>query len=507
MAPSDLVGLNLKLWLRTARRHARLSQAALADALGLPLRTVGQWESAHCIRRVPSTEGIAAIEKLTGFSLPADLAELRRQIPPRKRPNDTQRPASSVSDEIRAAGELLSRLKNWAKHRARNARVFAQRYGVDGSECSSLQSIATRYRISREGVRLIVDRMIEAGAAAGVALRGDQSTRLADTVRSLPTQRLESADAAVRELLGERLSLADAQRFASDMLGRPLPFSVLSIPLPGSDEPPLRLFVPGDSPDYIDSAVSHAKRLVRLNGAAHFDLVWSATQRGTNQRVDAELLRSVLELMPSYRALDDTVWFWFGPDAGDNRVLSRVTEILAVAKGYVDIEEIQAGLARNVRRGAESEVAEFSPPRAVLAALLRACPQFRQRQSDDFALTKAVDGAGLLSGTAAQLLAIFEAAGGVCSRNHISRVAAGKINPITLTAVLASHPIFRPLDHGVFALRGRRIDAEDFARAKREVGVSLRPRRVDRTEPQTTQPPHRHAGQRIRARNKRLRAS
>ena len=221
----SLFGPHLKRWCKAARKRANLSQSRLAEALSLPLRKVALWESPQRVGELPSESQVAKIAEVTGCALVIEdsvetpVLSLRNDI----RTIPVQRAATTVSDEIVAIGEVLSGLVSSPEKRARDAALFAQRYGVDGPDEISLQSIGLRWGLTKEGVRRTIARMLTRGAAHRVSFRAEQFLRLAEEIQALGECAPGHLDASLRHRLGTALSLADAQRFSKEILGRRLP--------------------------------------------------------------------------------------------------------------------------------------------------------------------------------------------------------------------------------------------------------------------------------------------
>lgn len=475
-----------KLWCRHARRHAKLSASTLAEALDISEALVRQWEAVRQGSSAPNAHRLQQIAQRTGYALPPhwrianlrpEQRDLRRSRAPRTMPE--QRSATSVADEILAIGERLGSLGGNEANAVRNAKIFAQRYGAGGAHASTLQACGDHYGMTRERVRQIQQKMLERAAMLGVRFDGSCTRALAAAIEAAPTGPLEEAETRLRSLLGPNLSLLDARRFANEVLAVALPFLVIPVQVTKPVGAEALLFVPGERPEYVEEAVSQAKRLIRHSGAANTALTWSLTQQACPDVViNPTQLRAVLRTLPGFGWLDEhESWFWFGPEGSSNRVVARAVEILAVADAFVDVEEIYAGIVRydRERQPQASEFAGVIAPLGVVTRLFRASPEFVTQQSDDFALAVPVRVEDVLSDSTLELYRYMHARGGIASRNELVAhfVRTGLMNPITLSVGLAISPTIRQIDRGLYALRGRALSPDRFGEATRRVGVPL----------------------------------
>lgn len=474
-----------RAWLRAARASAKWSQSRLAKRLRVSQSSVGQWESRHPGRAVPSIDRLEQISKLLKVALPEHwhreigaqrALKLPVRSPLRRRSVPKQAGAASVSGEIRAVARVLASIAGIPRYLDRNAELFAQRYGVMGPDAATLQACGDRFGMTRERARQICERMLERGRAFGIEWDRTQSLELAEVVRQSHPMSIEGADEAFRGRLGEALGIADARRFAGEVLGVKLPFVLLPVRIEIPGPPEGLLFVPGDLPEWVECAVTHAKRLVRHSGAAHLNLLYALVVHELRAFIDPAEFRHTLTALPRFQWLGEP-WFWFGPEGSGNRMVDRAIELLAVAGRHVDIETIHAGLSRYTRTrvSAISDEAGVLVPVGVLLEVLKASPEFIVKQTDDVALAKPVSPDTLLSDSACALYEFMHARGGVAARSELNAafIRTSRLNPVTMSVTLAIHPIFRQLDRGLFALRGRPLQFDRMVDAARSVGIAL----------------------------------
>lgn len=462
-----------KIWLREARSAAggNWTQSAIAERLDLTPAYISALESEANRKAIPKIQLLIRVSEITKVPLPQELL-LCEDLPRGMQAPPAQVQAKTVADEIREIGKVLAGSRLKPDLAGRNAELFARRYGVFGADQATLKAGGDKWGLTRERVRQIVDRLIE--RIPLVKPSSPQIDLLAAEIRLLPTLSLSDAEFRLRERLGEKLGLLDAQRFSAEVLGKSLPFvTILARDAHGGEYP---VFSPGEFPGYVSAAINVVKKLTRHLGGVQLVLAWAITLQTYGRWVSLDEFRGVVEGLPGFAWLDtQRSWFWLGHQSAANRIADRAVEILSVAGQHLDIETIYAGIARHARTG-ESEIVESGgvfPPIAVVASMLRQHPTFHCKQYDDFGLVDYVEPATVLSVSALALVEFLQARDGMATRKALQEhfVKANRMNPITLGVVLASHPVVRHVDRGIFALRGWPIDPHRFQECWLEVGV------------------------------------
>lgn len=133
----------------------------------------------------------------------------------------------TVVEEIRAVGVFLSQPPNavvrvnkysaLSKAEKANATMFANRYGAGGGAYVTLQANGTIYGLTRERVRQVIEVM--KSRANSIVFMLPTLTRLQKYASTLPANSAATIEKSHRALLGPKLRLADADRFAQDILG------------------------------------------------------------------------------------------------------------------------------------------------------------------------------------------------------------------------------------------------------------------------------------------------
>jgi transcriptional regulator with XRE-family HTH domain len=469
---------------------ARLTQAGLATLLGLSTARVAQWESPTSGHAPPNAGRLQQISAVTRQPLPdswiapqeiLDPECFRRTKRKLHRHRATQRDASTVAGEIQAVADVLASVFGVPQNAERNAAMFAQRYGVHGPDLATLQACGDRHGMTRERVRQICDRMLEQGRAHKIQPGTARLVELAQALAALDTCPLIEAEATLRPLLGPELALLDARRYANEVAGLALPFLVMPLRVPRQGSAEVLMFTAGARPDWTEQAVTQARRLIGHSGAAQLHLLLGLVQQECAQVIQLKEFRRVLAALPGFEWLGGHSWFWLGPRGSANRIVDRAIDILSVARGFLDIEEIYAGIVRDSRERTSdvSTEAGVVAPMLVIQALLTASPEFVVRQSDDFRLTEPQSpeyAPQVRLGDASYLAYQFMAERqGIASRRELyfHLVEADLVKGVTLSLALAKQPAFRALDRGVFALRGWPLVPERLAEAMQFVGATV----------------------------------
>ncbi|GAB2623744.1 hypothetical protein GCM10027191_20080 [Novilysobacter erysipheiresistens] len=358
----------------------------------------------------------------------------------------------------------------------RNAEIFFARFGGHGDEASTLQAVGNRFEMTRERVRQIVEKQLEHLSHAPI--RTDCFDQLEEACRRLDAQPIEAAEGVLRPLLGRTLGLIGALDYGIEILGRRLPLHIVS----RKDSTPF--VVPGDYPDWIDTAVTHSKRLIRHSGAAQFTLAWALTCRDIGSFLDPDEYRRVVQMLPGFDWIDEReTWYWLGHDGSANRILARTIEILAAAAAPLDVEIIYGGLSR-FSRNRESDVAAEAgvfPPIEIVHGILSRSPCLKCQQGDDFRLLLSPDELKSKEGVAEAVVEALRARSGLASRSELydAVVTSGGVNAVSFSVALAISPLIRQVDRGVFAIRGWPISAPRLQEAQRSVGGGERGRTVE----------------------------
>lgn len=281
-------GADLKSWVRSARtmrRSGRLSQARLGELVGVSPATVSFWENPDKTA-APSIDQIQRIASACGVAVPVLAFEKKRRSPFGTRRRIDVPKASTLAEEIRWTGRVLSNHAHDPQRVERNAAIFLKRFSGQGESTGTLQQIGDAHGMIRERVRQIIDKQML--HLESIEPRHECFDALSDACRQLQPMPMSEAETALRPLLGDELSLQGAIDYGVQILGRRLPLHTVKRKLA---EP---IVVAGDFPDWFDNALSTCKTLIRHSGAAQFTLAWAMTLREQKTWIFPDEFRKVI---------------------------------------------------------------------------------------------------------------------------------------------------------------------------------------------------------------------
>ncbi|CAK7053942.1 MAG: hypothetical protein BACD_02606 [Bacteroides rodentium] len=378
---------------------------------------------------------------------------------------DSRVPLTSVADEICAIGTWLVRSARHARtihyqdltqHEQKYVTIFSARYGVKGPKNVTLKAIGDQFGLTRERVRKIVGHMID--RAQGVVIDAPCFLQLQNTVATMSFISVEEFEIQHRKLLGDLLSLSDANRFALEILGD----SIASInkkafcvtdnaikPMLG-DERHVRISV-----EVRDSS----RRMIKNCGAAHVMYVTGMVSETLAEAISVDEVRRALTAVKGMEWLtENRDWFWFGEDTMNNRALDIARKTLSVAQRRLDIEELHQAVSRSRRSYPENQ--SLPPavglPQHVLQELYARVSWLTVVQYNDFMLNVPIPMEDVLSKSELVVAKrIIQSGGAVARRTLITQcVETGLFSFPTLMVVLKSSPIIKNLGVGVYGLRG-----------------------------------------------------
>lgn len=387
----------------------------------------------------------------------------------------------TVSDEIRCIGAWLSRsvwrrrtvrFEDLTGEEARRASIFAERYGVSGD--ATLQTIGDRYGLTRERIRQIVEKMAE--RLNGVTFTAPVIFKLKQLVQDSTPIALSIFNDNHHDLLGEKLSLEDADRFSREVLG--IGIAVISDRSMGHTGNAIKrtvLSAQNEEENGLTVVVrDSARRMIRSCGAAQIMFVTGMASEMLNKSISiTEVRKSIQSIEGMEWIIEDDGWFWFGLDTASNRAVEIARKVLSVTINRIDVEEIQQAICRNrIRRTSYHRDPRNKPPmlelpRHVLCEVLSRLPYLAVVQYDDFIVKEKINTDDVLSETELVLYNTLKQHNGVASRNTLYKEAVGKnfMSAINFQVLLSSSPIIRPFAVGLFMLRGWDITIESIQKA------------------------------------------
>lgn len=212
----------------TRRCHLGFSRSAVARIMGVSVGTLVQWE-----KKIPA-EHRGAIENRWEDVLRVPRGWLRDvSILTPDQTADVlvcdlrSNSIHSVVEEIRAVGVFLSQPPNavvrvskftaLSKTEKSYATMFANRYGARGRAYITFQASGDIYDLTRERVRQVIKLM--KSRSNGPVFVLPNLNRLKKITSTVSANSIAQIEKSHRALLGPKLRLADADRFAQDVLG------------------------------------------------------------------------------------------------------------------------------------------------------------------------------------------------------------------------------------------------------------------------------------------------
>lgn len=461
------------------RRLLKLSRSSVAMAMRVTNQTLCKWE-----------ESLPKASKEHQEALWEDVLRVPRGWL-RDQSMNAPEPTSSidlsaidpgnVADEILAVGAWLTRapersrtvrFEELSEADQRRATMFADRYGVSGSEKAILQVIGNRFGRTRERVRQVVDVMT--ARARGVNFVLPRLLELREAATAATETSVTEFEAAHRPLLGPELSLIDADCFAREILG----FSVAAMTERSHWQAgnALQPMLAGTGGTEMAVAVRDASRkMIRSCGAANVMFVTGMVSTELDAAVSVRDVRHALSAVEGMEWLtDEEDWYWFGISTANNRVMDVARKALSVAGRRLDIEDLQQAVCRSRRPLYEDRTIPpaVEVPKHVLREIFARVPWLSVVQHDDFILTEPVSVEETLNASELAVAETIRRHGGAVARQILNKdfVVSGVFSSPNLQIILSSSPIIRPLGFGIYGLRGVAVSEKAFSKAIAGVG-------------------------------------
>ncbi len=467
---------------KTRRRILKLSVAHVAEAIGVSRLTLSKWEDSLPARHRGGMERLweDALQVPRGWLRDLSIVPTETALASHSPFNIESLALASVADEIRAVGAWLARAVERSRTvrfdelsdaEQRRAFMFAERYGVSGSGGTVLQVIGDQFGLTRERVRQVVEVMTD--RARSVTFTLPCLLRLKEEAATAPMS-VADFETKHRILLGDALSLADADRFAREILG----FSVASMTersLWQTGNAVQAMLSRADGLGLAVAARDASRRMIRSCGAAHAMFVTGMVSAALGVAISINDVRHVLSAIEGMEWLtEDEDWYWFGMDTANNRVLDVARKVLTVAHRRLDIEELHQAVCRSRRilHDDRTSPPAIEVPKHVLREIFVRVPWLSVVQHNDFVLTDFVLAEEILNSSELSVVEVVRRYGGAVSRQILTKelVETGIFSSPNLQIVLANSPVIRPLGFGIFGLRGVSVSERALAAAVASMG-------------------------------------
>lgn len=485
-SPPQSMELRIMLAARAKERRLALrkSVSEVCEPIGKNMPSFATNE--HCLRKFPDelTEALweRELEVPPGWLRDPEIVTPEILVAPAKPKPIEPSPEvtwSTVADEIRAIAAWLSRkpkLKKttvWseltqAEHRW--AEIFATRYGVNGAEAATLEAGGQRVGLTRERVRQIVDKMVS--RAAQLPVPSKQFDLLhAEVMRLAPASTTE-IEKMLRGLLGDKLGLADAQRFAAEILAKKVAtFSTAPWAVNKSSKDFVLLFDQVENEPLLRSTRSVCMGMIRACGAANMYYVCGVVGQEVGNPIALEDVIKTARRVAGFEWLSEKHgWFWFGEDVSDNRLLNVTRKVMAAAQRKVDVGEIHTAMGRSQRfLSNKNEVNKFlvEVPLHILTKILQKVSWLTCIQKNDFMVCNDEAVADCLSDIEKAVLDVIRSNDGVALKYEIDMHVKSKIGvtDIGIVMALAKSPCFVQPAHGLYSVCGCDISYQAMEKA------------------------------------------
>lgn len=456
---------------RARRESLGLARTTVALAMVVRASWLRQWE----INGVPhslSAETIAAWETVLQVE-PGWILGRRGATSPGVQKPEAQRmlPAVTAAQAIAEASSIFA--CGSRRTAERNAALFARRYGINAPRGTGLAVIGEEFGLTESRACQLVGEMTAIASESGLPQRLVQVFGALETTakRHLPCAP-EELERILRPLLGDTLSIADAARFARDILGAPL----LTLEAYANER------VASDSGGHqrLIALKGLSRAMISAVGAAHVGvLMGQALQVGW----EGDAVRSIREVITALEGFewlelrngDTPEWFWLGEGSGNNPVIMAIRRACSVADRPLTTDDAMGAIerARALRTGRDERRSTPYPipPWHVTAEILARAGVVTDRMGGHRSALH-LDPARELTGMEYELYQVLLRHGLVANRQTLraSLIDSGTMENATLSNLLSRSPIVISHSPGVYVLRGATPQADALAQAYRGAG-------------------------------------
>lgn len=485
-SPPQSMELRVMLAARAKERRLALRRrvSAICEAIGQNKPSFAKNEI--CLRKFPneSTEALweRELEVPAGWlrdpemETPEILAVPAKSNPIEPSPEVTW---TTVSAEIRAIAAWLSRKPNLRKTtdwsqltqvEQRWAEIFSIRYGVNGAEAATLEAGGQRVGLTRERVRQIVDKM--ASRAAQLAVPSKQFDLLQLEVMKLTPASTSEIEETLRGFLGENLGLADAQRFAAEILAKKVAtFSTAPWSINKASKDFVLLQGEVEDGPLLRTTRSVCMSMIRACGAANIYHVCGVVGQEVDHPIALKDVIQTARRVAGFEWLSERHgWFWFGEDVSDNRLLNVTRKVMAAAQRKVDVGEIHAAMGRSQRflsHRKDSNNFLVEVPAHILTKILQRVSWLTCIQKNDFMVCNDDAIADCLSDVEKAALTVIRSNDGVALKYEIDMHVKSEIDvtDISITMALGKSPCFVQPAHGLYSVCGCDISYQAMEKA------------------------------------------
>jgi hypothetical protein len=335
----------------------------------------------------------------------------------------------------------------------------------------TLLEVAAPLGLTRERVRQITESFESVLlSAAHVTPAADRA--MAAVLRMAPCS-TEEANKQCESLLGPRLGI-EALLAALTSLGRadlPLQCEVAKIKLRGISNAS-KMVVAVGATTWVRQALQHASRDCSVLGCTNVIRVAGFLALKDGAAPGQEALESALSAAAGFRWLDKASgWFSLG-NASSSAAANRIRKIMAVADEAVGADQIAAAFVTDdMWLNREDTRAFATPPSHVLREMFKGWSFLEVVQKGRFRAVAKPKLSEVLSPHELIAVRIIESRGGIACKYELVEAAAAELgtSDVTVSSMVGSSPILVKVDHGLYALLGRKVDDSAFLAGRRRL--------------------------------------
>lgn len=387
----------------------------------------------------------------------------------------TRAMAMTVCEEIHDVGIATA---NVAKRRRANevkakfASVFASRYASKSRQ--SLQDVGAEFGLTRERIRQMCDELVQVAQTRTVKL--PTLEKLLTDVAALRSISEEDINTRFADQLGG-IGIENSIDFAHEIGIKNIKVRHVDVNSRVEDRyVTVSMFESTNDEPWMQFALSFVSKDCSLMGCTNLFRIAGLLSIKHGVAPGQNSLESLIQQVPGYRCLDPKAG-WFTTTAGErSAAASRLQKMLYVAQEPVNVDTIaEAFITACSWLDREDDRAFAFPPVHVLRNLFSGWDWITTIQHNRFSPREPIL-KNVLSETERILVEVIDSLGGVALRQEIAMGLMCEPYALTSAAVssmLANTPIVEKVEHGIYRLRGRRLNLHAIAIA-RSRGESFR---------------------------------
>lgn len=375
---------------------------------------------------------------------------------------------------VRHGGKLVDRSDRWV-------RIFVERYVSTMGAGKTLEEVGQMFGLTRERVRQICARLLE--ARDGMDLSLPATMRTLGAARRAAPQPTNEMNEQLARFLGEGAGIEAAMNFAAEM-------GVQDVPVVRRES---RLRV-GDAYEWMSTieladaapwgtmAFSAARREISLMGCTNLLHVAGALALEHEIAPGKEALVAVIQNAPGFRWLDrEGGWFTLGDGGENSGAALRIRKLMAVARNPVNVDGIATALITDdLWLSRERDRGPSVPPLHVQRELLYGWGWLKSLQKNRFTPVEQIT-SDALSDIEKMFVEIIEANGGVAARHQLVVPICEKlkITEMAVNGQIGASPVIVKIEHGLYGLIGRTLDdgalEQGRNRLRERMGMAVAP--------------------------------